>query len=73
MNSAVNIIEDGFEQEWAFLMFALGTAAMWLTLIALTAVLAFSGRGARRMLGLIPFGTALGIVLYVKAAVSSWS
>jgi hypothetical protein len=67
MNSAVNIIEDGFGQDWAFLLFALGSAAMLLSLIALSAVLALGGRGARRMLALIPFGTAAGIVLFVNA------
>lgn len=67
MNSAVNIVEDGFGQDWAFLLFALGSAAMLLSLIALAAVLAVRGRGALRLLALIPFGTVAGIVLFVNA------
>ena len=67
MNGAVNIIEDGFGQDSAFLLFALGSAAMLPTLIALAAVLAVRGRGAHRMFALIPFGTVAGIVLYVNA------
>lgn len=65
-NSAVNIVEDGFGQDWAFLLFAIGTAGILLSNIALAAVLAFRGQARRRALALIPLGTAAGILAFVS-------
>lgn len=66
-DSAVNVIEDGFDQNWAFLLFVAGSAVMLLGLISLSGVLALTGRGSHRALGLIPLGAALGLLLYVNA------
>ncbi len=62
--SAANIIEDGFDQGWAFLLFAIGTGGILISHFALALVLAITGRGGRRALGLIPFGTAVGILAF---------
>lgn len=66
-NSAVNVIEDGFDQDWAFLLFVAGSAVMLLSLISLSVVLALTCRGSNRALGLVPLGAALGLLLFVKA------
>jgi hypothetical protein len=65
-NSAVNIVEDGFGQDWAFVLFALGSAGILLSNIALSAVLAVKGPARRRALSLIPLGTAAGILAFVS-------
>jgi hypothetical protein len=65
-NSAVNIVEDGFGQDWAFALFALGSAGILLSNIALAIVLAVKGPARRRALSLIPLGTAAGILGYVS-------
>lgn len=65
-NSAVNIIEDGFGQDWAFVLFALGSAGILLSNIALAVVLAVTGPARRRALSLIPLGTVTGILGFVS-------
>lgn len=66
-NSVVNIIEDGLGQDWAFLLFAIGSGGILLSLITLAVVLVVRGRGSRRALALIPLGTAVGILSFVNA------
>ncbi len=66
-NGVVNIIEDGFGQDWAFLLFAVGSGVILLSLVALAVVLVVQGRGRRRAVALIPLGTAVGIVSFVTA------
>jgi hypothetical protein len=66
-NGAGNSGEDGFGQDWAFALFAIGTAGILLSNMALAAVLAVGGRASRRALSLIPLGTAAGILAFVTA------
>lgn len=65
-NSAVNIVEDGFGQDWGFVLFVIGTAGILLSNMALAVVLAVRGRARRRPLSLIPLGTAAGILAFVS-------
>jgi ABC-type Fe3+-siderophore transport system permease subunit len=63
--SVANIVEDGLQIGWFFLVFVLGTALMVLGLAALTIAIAFAGRGGRRLLALVSAGTLTAIILYV--------
>lgn len=65
-NSAVNIVEDGFGQDWAFVLFAIGTAGILVSNVALAVTLAVKGQARRRALSLIPLGTAAGILAFVS-------
>ena len=64
--SVVNVVEDGLEVESAFWGFVAATALQLLALIVLTVAIALGARGRRRLLALVPAGTALGILLYVQ-------
>ena len=67
LSSIANIFEDGLQLEWVFFVFILGTAIMQLGLLVLTGVILVTGAGAVRLLGLVPAGTAVGILLFVAA------
>ena len=59
--------EWSLQMSWVFFVFILGTAFMQLGLVALTGVIAFSGRGGYRLLALVPAGTIAAIILFVVA------
>ncbi len=65
--SASNIFEDGLQIGWVFFVFILGTAIFDLALLALTVVIARTGRGGHRLLALIPAATVAAIIFYVWA------
>jgi hypothetical protein len=67
LGSLVNIVEDGLGLDWAFLGVVLTTAVGLLGLLAFTAVAAYAGRGADRLLALVPAATTAGIIAYVAA------
>jgi len=67
LSSVANIFEDGLQMSWVFFVFILGAAFMQLGLLALTGVIAFSGRGGYRLLALVPAGTIAAIILFVVA------
>jgi hypothetical protein len=67
LGSLVNIVEDGLGLDWAFLGVVLTTAVGLLGLLAFTAVAAYAGRGADRILALVPAATTAGIIAYVAA------
>jgi len=48
------------------MLFAIGTASILLSTIALAMILAVKGRASRRALSLIPLGTAAGILAFVS-------
>jgi hypothetical protein len=76
LSSLANIFEDGLQMSWVFFVFILGAAFMQLGLLALTGVIAFSGRGGYRLLALVPAGTIAAIILFVVAGgpimLASW-
>jgi hypothetical protein len=65
-NSAVNVIEDGLGQDWAFVLFALGSAGLLISLVALASILAVHGKAWGRALALVPLGTAGAVLTFVK-------
>lgn len=65
--SVANIFEDGLHLEWVFAAFVLGELVALISLMALTVVLAVTGRGIGRLLAVVPGGTALGLILFVVA------
>jgi hypothetical protein len=65
LNSLVNVVEDGFHQDWAFFVFALGSATLLLGLLALSILAGLRGRGGRRLLALVPAATIAALLLYV--------
>jgi hypothetical protein len=65
--SVSNIVEDGFDREWAFFSTVVGTAILLVGLVGLTATIVFGVRGRLRLLALIPLGTILAVALYVFA------
>ena len=67
LSSLANIVEDGLRHDWAFFAFILGSAIGVVALLALTAVIAFTERGRRRLLALVPAGVVAGYLLYVAA------
>lgn len=50
---------------WVFFVFILGVGFTQLGLLALTGVIAFSGRGGYQLLALVPAGTIAAIILFV--------
>ncbi len=66
-SSVANVIEDGLHMEWAFAIFVLGEAALLVSLMVLTVLIAATRRGADRLLALVPAGTAIGLLLFVVA------
>jgi hypothetical protein len=66
-SSVANVLEDGLHQEWAFAIFVLGEAALLVSLLALTVLIAARRRGVDRLLALVPAGTVIGILLFVVA------
>jgi hypothetical protein len=76
LSSVANIFEDGLQMSWVFVVFILGEGFMQLGLLALTGVIAFSGRGGYRLLALVPAGTTAAIILFVVAGgpimLASW-
>lgn len=69
-NSVVNIIEDGFGQDWAFMLFVAGSATTLLGLLGAAITIAFESEGKRRLLALVPLGSAAGIVLFTTVGSS---
>ena len=67
LSSLANIVEDGLHHHWAFFVYVLGTGIGIVALPALTATIAFTERGRRRLLALVPAGVMAGILLYVAA------
>src|SRR5438093_9640062 len=67
LSSVANIFEDGLQMSWVFFVFILGTAFIQLGLVALTGVIAFTGRGGYRLLALVPAGTIAAIIFFVVA------
>lgn len=65
--SLANVAEDDLQMSWAFFVFVAGTAVLLLALLPLTVVIAFTRRGAARLLALIPAGTMAGVVFFVIA------
>ena len=51
----------------AMTVFVLGSAGLLIGLGALTVTIAAAGRGRRRLVAIVPAGTAAGIILYVRA------
>lgn len=67
LSSLANIVEDGLRHDWAFFAFILGSAIGVFSLLALTAVIAFTERGRRRLLAVVPAAVVTGYILYVAA------
>jgi len=67
LSSFANILEDGLQLEWVFYVFVLGSAIQLLGNLALTAAIAFVGRGGFRLLAVVPAGTVAAIILFVVA------
>lgn len=67
LSSVANVLEDGLRLEWAFVVFIVGEVVLLVSLLALTLVIAATGRGVYRLLALVPAGTALGLLLFVSA------
>ncbi|MGH3140954.1 MAG: hypothetical protein ACRDQE_14575 [Gaiellales bacterium] len=67
LSSAANIVEDGLGMGWAFYVFVLGTGALGLGLVALTAAIATLVQGNGRLTALIPAGTLAALLFYVHA------
>jgi hypothetical protein len=65
--SLINIVEDGFRVEYAFLFFILSTLIFDLALIAMATVIAWTARGRSRLLAVVPAGTLAGILFFVTA------
>lgn len=63
--SAVNVVEDGFHVEAAFIGFVATTALTLVGLLSLTGLLLLRAR-AGRLWALIPAGTAVGIIGFVE-------
>ena len=64
LGSVSNILEDGLQLEWAFWLFILSLAITDLGLFAFTIVVAFIGRGRRRLLAAVPAATLAGVLLF---------
>ncbi len=67
LSSLANILEDGFQIDWVFFVFALGAAVQLVGFLALVVVVAIGKRGRQRLLALVPLGTAIGIIGFVEA------
>ena len=67
LSSVANIFEDGFQIDWVFFIFILGTLILNVALLALTIVIAWTVAGRHRLYALIPAGTLAGILLFVVA------
>ena len=65
--SVANIFEDGLQMDWVFFVFIMATAIINLALLALTVVIARTGRSSHRLLALIPAGTLAAIIFNVWA------
>jgi hypothetical protein len=65
LGSIANVVEDGFDMDWAFWGFILSLLIINPALVALSVVIALTARGAHRLLALIPAATLTAIVLYV--------
>ena len=65
--SVANIFEDGLQMDWVFFVFVMATAIINLALLALTVVIARTGRSSHRLLALIPAGTLAAIIFNVWA------
>jgi hypothetical protein len=63
----VNIVEDGFRVEEAFILFALSTLTFDIALIALTIVISRRARDRYRLLAVMPAGTLAAILFFVTA------
>lgn len=63
----VNVIEDGFRVEEAFIFFVLGTLTFEIALLALTIVIARTAPDRYRLLAVIPAGTLAAILFFVIA------
>ena len=59
-----NILEDGLQLEWAFWLFVLSLAIIDAGLLVFTVVVAFSGRGGRRLLAAVPAAQLAGVLLF---------
>ena len=64
LGSVSNILEDGLQLEWAFWLFILSLAITDIGLFAFTSVVAFIGRGRRRLLAAVPAATLAGVLLF---------
>ncbi len=64
LGSVSNILEDGLQLEWAFWLFILSLAIVDIGLFAFTVVVAFTGRGRRRLLAGVPAATLAGVLLF---------
>jgi hypothetical protein len=60
-----NIFEDGLGIDWVFFVFVLGTALALIALVAAAIVIAVTNTGRRRLLALVPAGTAVAVVAFV--------
>lgn len=56
----VNVFEDGLNIEWMFLPFVASSLAMAFALLAMTGGFAVFGRGAERLLAIVPLSALLG-------------
>ncbi len=67
LSSVANIFEDGLRLDWVFAVFIVGELVSLVSLLALAVVIAATRRGSRRLLALVPAGTALGLLMFVYA------
>jgi hypothetical protein len=67
LSSVANIFEDGFRIDGFFLAFILGVLIMDVALVALTVVIARTGRGGSRLLALVPAATIVGTIFFIDA------
>ncbi len=67
LGSVANVFEDGLQIDWVFFVFVLGAAIELVGLLALAVVVAVGGRASRRLLALVPVGTAVAIIAFVPA------
>ena len=65
VGSLANIAEDGLGMGWAFWGFVASTIGLNVALLALTVAIAFTNRGSRRLLALVPAATLVAILCFV--------
>ncbi len=65
IGGVANIFEDGLGIDWVFFVFVLGTAISLTGLIVASISITVTDTGPRRLLALVPAGTAVAIVAFV--------
>ena len=64
LGSVSNLLEDGLGWSWAFWVFVMSAFLINVGLLALTLVMAWTGRGLGRLLAAVPAGTFAGVLAF---------